>query len=171
MKPIVASLNRSGAKGERWQLGAACTAGLLAMLAGIIALLGEQQSNLAIVNQVHATSQWSHYQAKSIRKNILQSRVEILDELGKPVPQDLLACIAEYDKDKESLSTEAWNAQAGTERHIRHHDTFSIGLTLFHIAIALVTIALMTRRRFFWFISIALGMAGCVHLLLGLLTP
>jgi len=168
--PTITGKENTGMQ-ERWQLKAACTAGLLAMLAGVIGLLAEQQSNLAIRNQIHATSEWSHYQAKSIRKQILESRIELLNEVGKPAPQDLLKRMSEYDRDKEELATEAWNAQNETQRCIKTHDLFSMGLTLFHVAIALATLSLMTRRRFFWIASLLFGATGCIQLLVGLLLP
>jgi hypothetical protein len=155
---------------ERWQLAAACTAGILAMLAGIISLLGEQQANLAILHQIRATSQWAQYQGKSIRKNILQSRLETTRELGKQPTTDLLARMAEYDREKNELSAEAWGSQNETQQDIRRHDTYSVGLTLFHIAIALSTLALIARRRIFWFASILFGITGCAQILIGLLS-
>jgi hypothetical protein len=163
--------NHTAAREERWQLGATCTAGLLAMLAGIIALLGEQQATLAIRSQIHATSGWSHYQAKSIRKNIVQSRLELLEEVQRPAPDALVKRLAEYDRDKDELATEAWNSQAETQRRIHVHDVLSVGLTLFHVAIALVTISLMTRKRLFWVASLLFGIAGCFQLILGVLLP
>ncbi len=43
------------------------------------------------------------------------------------------------------------------------------GVTLFHIAIAIVAIAVLMKRTAFWYLSVAGGAAGVVFLVLGLL--
>ena len=155
---------------ERWRLGAAGTAGLLAMLAGVIALLASQHANLAIRHQIQATSAWSHFQAESIGDHILQNRVELLNSSGQRPAENLLKRSSEYEKEKDVWATRARNLENETQRCIHLHDTFSSGLTFYHVAIALAMLSLMTRRRIIWFASLSFGGVGCSLLLKGLLS-
>lgn len=44
--------------------------------------------------------------------------------------------------------------------HLRAHETCELAATMFHIAIAIVAISVVARRRIFWYGSIGLGVIG-----------
>ena len=53
--------------GEAWISWVALSTAILAVLAAIASLLSGEYANEAMMNQIEASSQWSYYQAKSIK--------------------------------------------------------------------------------------------------------
>ena len=76
-------LHHAHAAKEKWILGVALTAALLAVLAAITALLAEHHANEAMLEQIRSSDQWNYYQAKGIKANQLASKVDLLTGLGQ----------------------------------------------------------------------------------------
>jgi len=152
-----------------WISGVALSSALLAVLAAVSALLAGHHANEAMLEQMHATDQWSYYQAKSIKGNILSSKLELLTALGKPVSQKDQEKVADYKKDQDEISGEAKALEASSRSHMEHHVILARGVTLFQVAIGIAAIAVLTRRRRFWFVALAFGLGGVGFLLQGLL--
>jgi hypothetical protein len=53
--------------------------------------------------------------------------------------------------------------------HLLTHHVLARSVTLFQIAIAVGAISVLTRRRAFWFVSLAFGLLGLVFLAQSLL--
>ncbi len=68
---------------EKWILGVALTAALLAVLAAITALLAEHQANEAMLDQIRSSDKWAFYQAKSIKANLFTTKIELLKGAGQ----------------------------------------------------------------------------------------
>jgi hypothetical protein len=152
-----------------WISGVALSSALLAVLAAVSALLAGHHANEAMLDQMHATDHWSYYQAKGIKGNILASKLELLTALGKPVSPKDQEKVAEYKKDQDEISTEAKELEKASSSHMEHHVIFARGVTLFQVAIGIAAIAVLTRRRRFWFVALAFGLGGVGFLLQGLL--
>ncbi len=56
----------------RWIMGVALSSALIAGLAAISALLAGHHANEAMLEQIQAANRWSYYQAKSIKKNVVE---------------------------------------------------------------------------------------------------
>ena len=68
---------------EGWILGVALTAAILAACAAIASLLAEHNANEAMIEQIQSSDQWSYYQAKGIKANVLAMKIELRQGLGK----------------------------------------------------------------------------------------
>ena len=145
---------------EKWVLGVALTAALLAVLAAITALIAEHHADEAMILQIQSSDQWNFYQAKGIKANLLNTKAEILSALGKTVDDKDKAKLEKYQKDQAEIKTKAEELQRESEIHLRHHSVLSRSVTMFQIAIAVGAIAVLTKRRQFWFGSIAFGGVG-----------
>ena len=154
---------------EKWILGVALTAALLAVLAAITALMAEHHANEAMLDQIRSSDQWNYYQAKGIKLNLLKTKNELLTALGKTADAKDLAKVEKYEKQQEESMTEANEEQKKSEAHLRQHTVLSRSVTLFQVGIAVGAISVLTKRKSFWFASIIFGVVGVVLLLVGMI--
>ena len=147
----------------------ALTAAILAVLAAISALVAGQKANEAMIEQIHASDNWSYYQAKGVKAAVLGGRIEILRALGKEISEKDDAKLEEYKKDQEQISEKAKEQEHDSSHFLQVHETLAKSVTFFQIAIAIAAISVLTKRRRFWLVSLAFGACGSGFLIFGLL--
>jgi hypothetical protein len=153
--------------GDPWIMGVALTAALLAVLAAITALLGEEYADEAMHAQIKSSDQWSYYQAKSIKSAIVANRIATFEALQKPVGDAVRAQLKRYEKEQDEIKEKAKELEAEAQVDLAHHAWLGRGVTMFQIAIAISAISVLTRRKAFWLVAIAFGIVGLVLLLIG----
>ncbi len=153
--------------GDPWIMGVALTAALLAVLAAITALLGEEYADEAMHAQIKSSDQWSYYQAKSIKSAIVANRIATFEALGKPVSDAVRAQRKRYEKEEDEIKEKAKELEAEAQVDLAHHAWLGRGVTMFQIAIAISAISVLTRRKAFWLVAIAFGIVGLVLLVIG----
>jgi hypothetical protein len=154
---------------ERWIMYVALTAAVLAVLAAIAALLAEHQATHAMMDQIQSSDKWGYYQAKSIKANLLDTKTELLEGLGKGASQTDIERRSKYTREQEEIKAEAEKLQSESEARLHAHTVLSRSVTMFQIGIAVGAISVLTRRRRFWYGSLAFGAAGAAFFVLGLL--
>jgi LPS O-antigen subunit length determinant protein (WzzB/FepE family) len=162
---------------ENWIMGVALTAALLAVCAAVAALLAEHHANEALIHQIQSSDLWNFYQAKSIKGHLITTKTELLKRLHKaPDEQDVkdlekdVKDLEKYEQEKEQIKKEAEEKQAASQSHLRQHSILARSVTMFQVAIAVGAVSVLTRRKEFWFVSLAFGAVGVLFLLQGLLT-
>ncbi len=153
--------------GDPWIMGVALTAALLAVLAAVTALLGEEYADEAMHAQIKSSDQWSYYQAKSIKSAIVANRIATFEALGKPVSDAVRAQRKRYEKEEDEIKEKAKELEAEAQVDLAHHAWLGRGVTMFQIAIAISAISVLTRRKAFWLVAIAFGIVGLVLLVIG----
>jgi hypothetical protein len=148
--------------GEAWISGVALSTAILAVLAAIASLLSGEHANEAMLNQIEASSQWSYYQAKSIKAAVLEAKMAFT---GAPDESDQ-SKRARYEKEQQEIKSEAEHKEAAAKSYFHKHEVFARGVTMFQIAIAIAAISALTKKRSFWFVSLAFGALGCAFLML-----
>ena len=94
-------------------------AAVLAVLAAITALMAEHNANEASVGGDQGANKWGYYQAKSIKSNVVSNQeIDILEALGKPVPQKDRKKIAQYAKDQDEIRDRAEKKKARSEQFL-----------------------------------------------------
>ena len=155
--------------GERWlSLGAVLSA-FLAVFAAISALTAGHHANEAMIDQIRASDAWSFFQAKSIKASILETRIEVLKAMGKPVLEANAKKLEEYRSEQKELQKQAKEYEETSEHHLVHHQILAKSVTMFQIAIALTAISVLVRRRQLMWVSTAFGAIGLGFLGYGLL--
>ncbi|MEI6278600.1 MAG: DUF4337 family protein [Verrucomicrobiae bacterium] len=154
---------------EKWNSWVAVTTAVLAALAAITSLLAGHHANEAMLNQIQSASQWSFFQAKGIKSEAVKTRMEIGKMLGQPVGSKDEEQKDRYAEEQKEIRKVAEEKQELAEFHLRHHVILARGVTMFQIAIAISAIAILTKRRSFWILSMVLGVIGSGSLLHGLL--
>jgi hypothetical protein len=151
---------------ERWIMMVALTAALLAVLAAISALMAGHHSNEATIDQIKASDQWAYYQAKGIKSSVLESKTELLREMGKRVDENDEVKIKEYRNEQKEIEKQAKELQQSSQRHLDLHHGIAQSVTIFQIAIAVCAIAVLTKKKLLWYGSMFLGVIGSALLLM-----
>jgi hypothetical protein len=122
-------------------------------------------SSEAVLAQDKATDAWNEYQADSLKKHVYglaadqggpkaaQYSATAKDQIGKQAEIRAHAQADEGERDK---------LMAESRAHERRHHWLTAAATLLEIAIAICTVAIVTRRRSFWLGSLGLGAVGLV---------
>jgi hypothetical protein len=155
--------------GESWILLVALSSAILAVFAATASLLAGHHANEAVIAQIKASDQWGYYQAKGIKAAVLESRIDLLGNLGKQVPEKSREKLKEYRLEQQEIQKKAREEQATSESHLNHHKVLARSVTFFQVAIALGAISALTRRQSLWVGSIGLGLFGLLFFVLGIL--
>jgi Domain of unknown function (DUF4337) len=155
--------------GGGFNMQVALSTAILAVVAAVAALFAGHAANEAVLEQIRASDEWNHYQSKSIKDTVLNSKLALLVALGKTIEGKDAHKLAEYKNDMEEIKKEAEAKEADSAKHMQRHVILSRGVTLFQIAIALSAIAVLTKKRPLWLAGLALGAIGAFFFVRGLL--
>ncbi len=152
-----------------WLMWAALASAILAVFAAIAALLAGHHANEAMLEQIHSSDQWSYYQAKGIKASVAETRLEILQMNQKTVDAEKLnEKIQDYKKDQKEIEKKAQEAADESMQNLHVHETLAKSVTLFQISIAVIAIAVLSRRKPFFYVSLTFGFIGLFFFILGL---
>ena len=152
--------------GAGWISGVALSTAILAVLAAITGLLSGKHANEAMMAQIEASDQWSYYQAKSIKASVLDAKMTLTAEATEKDKEKA----AQYQEEQAEIKKEAEHKEGEAKSNFHKHEVFARGVTMFQVAIAIAAISALTKRRRYWIVSMIVGAAGCVFLILGFLT-
>lgn len=155
----------SHGEGPSWTGQVALTTAFLAVFAAVAALLAGHHANEAMIEEIQAANQWSYYQAKSIKAAVAQSKIDLLDALGKEVAERDRSKIEEYKHEQEEIQKEAKEKNANASHHLQCHNVLARAVTMFQIGVAIAAIAVLTKRRGLWFLSMGCGLLGLTFLI------
>jgi hypothetical protein len=117
----------------------------------------------AVLAQDNATDTWNEYQADSLKRHLYG----LAADAGGPNAERYKATSAEQGGKQRPLKEEATKLQSERDKllalsraHEHRHHWLTAAATLLEVAIAICTVAIITRKRPFWFGSLALGAAG-----------
>jgi hypothetical protein len=146
--------------GESWTLGVALSTAFIAGFAAVASLAAGHHANEAMLDQMKASDQWAYYQSKSIKAGVLRAKDALLDSLGKPHPEDDAKKLEEYEGDQDKIKEAAEEHQKASQLHLLEHTTYARSVTMFQVAIAVAAIAVLTKRKWFWFGGMLFGLIG-----------
>ncbi len=150
------------------------TIAVLAVLAATVGSLETVESSGAVVSsseavleQNKATDAWGFYQARSFKKNLYQ----LAADQGGTRAEAYKKTAAENGAEQAQIMAEAKRAEAARDDklsesriHEHRHHWLTGAATLLEVAIAICTVAIVTKRRPFWLGSLGLGALGLVAL-------
>ena len=161
----------------------ALTTALFAAFAAVASLLAGGTVNEALALKTEATQlqaqasdQWAYYQAKGIKAVVFEAQKGVLAAADKPVSPEIEKNIARYKDEQQEAKKKAEEFEherdeKGKEAdHLIHqHHYFAYSVAMLQVAIALGAVAALTRKRWAWLGSTALGLVGAVIFLWALL--
>jgi hypothetical protein len=148
---------------------------LVALAATFVALASVKDRNLTLgmmQAQAKAVDTWNYYQAKSMKQNLAEATLDQLlavqEASGKPPDKrigDYRSLVARYEHEKEEVKAEAEGYEHRYEVLNVRHDQFDLSDAAMSVAIALLGVTALTRKR--WLLGFA-GVFLAVGLLFGL---
>jgi len=124
------------------------------------------EQNAAVLAQSQTSDQWAFFQAKSIKKSLYDLAARQNPEKSSEFSEEAQRYDRESDEirsNAEGLEREVERRLHEAERHERRHHILTIAVTLLHVAIAITTIAIVTKgRRWPWRAGLALGAGGVI---------
>jgi len=136
----------------------AISTALMAVFAALASLLAGHHADEAVIEQIRASDQWAFYQAKGIKDEIL-SLSTIPDKETRS---------AKYKSDQAEIQKKARESEDASHAHMEHHEILARAVTLFQISIAISAIAILTRKKFLWFISLGISCFGLFFFITGI---
>jgi hypothetical protein len=146
---------------HNWSMYVAISTALIAVFAAISALMAGDHADEALIAQIKASDNWAYYQAKGIKAEIAL--------LGTATGKTTQADHDKYKSEQEDIKKEATAYQDESEAHLVRHAKLARAVTLFQIAIAIAAIAILTRKKFLWYGSMALALIGVWFFALGIM--
>ena len=146
--------------GAKWITAAAATAAILAAFAAAGGALATRHLTQSTLIRIKANDDWSFYQAKSIKSSLLDAKIYSA-QLSKVEPRKAdVDKKNKYAEEMPEIQTAAKELEKLSKEHLETHETFEGAATLFHIAIAVVAISVVARRKEFWYLSMVGGVVG-----------
>ncbi len=166
---------------EKWMKGVAVTTTVLAVLTAIAASRGAAFGAKIQLLTALEGSQWSYYQAKSIKHHLMETQQDAFKgaALGTVTPEQkafyesklvfLKDEIARYDKEKNEIKAQAENTGKQNVLFGRKANQISLSVVIFQIAIMLSSVSALIKRKEMWISGILFGCVAIVFLANGLL--
>jgi len=154
---------------EKWVLFVALTTAVFAVLAAITGLIASDHADEAMLAQIKSSDQWAFYEAKSIKSGTIDQANKILLALGKTPAAEDAAKIKSNKNDQAKIMQDAKDFQKESDEHLARHKILAKGVTLFQVAISIGAIAIITKRKSLWYMSIGFAAIGIFFLVQGVL--
>lgn len=148
--------------GPKWITAAATTAAILAAFAAAAGALATSHLVQSTLTRIKANDDWNYYQAKSIKSSLLDAKIYSAQLMKVEPRQSDNEKRRDYAKQMPEIQESARKFEKLSREHLESHETFESSATLFHISIAIVAVAVVAKRKEFWYISILAGLVGAV---------
>jgi hypothetical protein len=152
------------------------TMAMLAVFVAAVTLLGHRAHTEELLQQTKATDHWAYYQAKNIRRHTYELFLDLLSvgnakdpERAAKVREKYEREIERYKEEQKKIEEDAREFEKETDRARRKADRFDLGEGFLEAGLVIASITLLTRRRFYWILGIALGVLGVAVAATGLL--
>ena len=173
----VEELKELAEKGEESGLaGVTITMAILAVLVASISLLGHRAHTEELLLQTKATDQWAYYQAKDIRRRGYELFLDELSVFSLQNSDAVAKVKAKYQDqvkkdDEQQADIEAEAKKAEDEVTVQQHraNRFDLGEVLLEASLAICSITLLTKKKFFWAMGLIMGALGVAVAATGLL--
>jgi hypothetical protein len=143
------------------------TMAILAVCVAVVSLLGHRAHTEELLTQNKATDQWAYYQAKNIRRHNYEMGVDVLalmefkDKAQADKIREKYQHEAErYTKEQAEVEEQAKDLEKESALAQRKADRFDLGEVFLEIALVISSLALLSRKRFYWLLGMVSGLAG-----------
>ena len=145
---------------------------VMAVLAAVFGSLETTSSSTAIVarsdaaiRQGEASDLWGFYQARSIKKNMYEVAADQSPTSEKATAlrakaEQYASEEADLQKQARAKEDEVRHQEAISEAAMERHHHLAIATNIVHLAIALASISIVMRRRWLWYGSLIVMVAG-----------
>ena len=145
------------------KLVAGTMAGVAAILA-IVSVFGQHYNTEKLLNQQKSSDQWSFYQAKNIRKYVAGATMDLLkqDKAESASIEKYAKDSEKYEKDMDGIKEKAESLEKESEAAGERAEQFHMGEVFLEIGIVLSSLAILTKRKAFYFGGAGASAVGIV---------
>jgi hypothetical protein len=145
------------------KLVAGTMAAIAAFLA-IVSVLGQHFNTEKLLRQQQSSDQWAFYQAKNIRRYVAGATGDLLKQAKADPPsiQKYAKDAEKYENDMGSIKEKAEALEKQSESAGERAESFHIGEVFLEIGIVLSSLAILTKRRVFFYSGGIASLAGLV---------
>ncbi len=143
------------------------TMAILAVLVAVVSLLGHRAHTEEVVLQAKSSDQWAYYQAKNIREHIdtlfldASSVQPTTDAANLAKLRDKYSQEASRYKDEQKkISDTAHELEAEVAVERDRANRFDLAEVFLEVGLVITSITLLSGRRLFWLLGMALGIIG-----------
>jgi hypothetical protein len=152
------------------------TMAILAVCVAVVSLLGHRSHTEELLFQNRATDQWAYFQAKNIRRHNYEMSLDLLSliefkdkEQAAKIREKYQREAERYTKEQDEIEKQAKDLEGESARAQRKADRFDLGEVFLEIALVISSLALLSRKRLYWFLGIISGVSGLVIAITGML--
>jgi hypothetical protein len=160
--------------GEKALTSVSLAISILAVLVAMVTVLSHRSHTEAVLLQSRANDQWEEYQSRKLRAENLQVTVDLLTlqpVSDKAATQkkvsDYTAKVAKWTAQLEEDQKKAKDLEAEVAVAEDKASHFDLGEALLQISVVMASITLLTKKNAYFFLGLALGIAGLVVAALG----
>jgi hypothetical protein len=137
----------------------------MAIVAAVLALVsvyGQVATTQELLLQTKASDQWAYYQSKSIRRYQSEFARDLFgsNAAGAAAAKKYDANIARYQNDTEQIQAKARELEHESESRGQQALRLHFGEVFLEIAIVFSSLALLTRRTYFWSAGVVIAIGG-----------
>jgi hypothetical protein len=156
----------------------AVTMAIVAAILAVVALMSHRAHNETIVHRTDAANKWAYHQAKKGRQHLYEAMAELLEAIpadsqsneAKKSPISKWRNDADrYRHDVAEIEEEARHLVEESELFHHRANYFDLGEFGVQLAIILCSVAVLTKRKWFWFSGIVFCIVGGSIAAIGLL--
>jgi hypothetical protein len=155
----------------------AMTMAIVAAALACVTMLSHRAHNETLKNTTEAANQWAYFQAKKNRSYLYEVSVRQLPLVAANAPasdraeliQDWKKKLAKWEHETEEIKEKAEQFEKKAEEAHQRGNHFDLGELGVELALVLCAIALLTKRRPFWYTGIVIGVVGFAVALCGFL--
>ena len=142
----------------------AATMAVIAAALAVVSVFGQLLANEELLGQQKSSDQWAFYQAKSIRR--YQSEVardlfhNMAGEQAAKSAENYAANSERYRKESDEIQEEAKKLELESAQKGRQALRMHFGEIFLEIAIVFASLAILSRRKAFWWTAIAGALLG-----------
>ena len=168
-------------KKEPWLNYLALTTIIFAVCATLSTFKGGGFSTKSVLNQEQASNKWSYFQNKSLKLYLHEIGKDELELELNRIPandkanieaytnkiQKYTEQIKRYDLEKEDIKKEAEKLEMQRDETQKHSKTFGEAVIFLQISILLSSIAALVKKKYIWYLAMAVGSVGLFFFLDG----
>jgi hypothetical protein len=151
---------------DRGMAPVSLTMAIVAVLVATVSLLGHRAHTEEILLQNKTTDQWAYYQAKNLRLNNLQALSDVMsaldgkNEKAEQVQKRFEGNIEKYNEEKKEIQDKANELETELTHETQRANRFDLGEVFLEISLVVTSITLLTGRKHYWMLGMALAAAG-----------
>ncbi len=166
-------------KKEKWTTYMAITTVIIVVCATLSTFKGGGYSTRSLMNQTQASDQWAFYQSKSLKSYIFEMQKDNLELQNQQNSKINLSAevvasykekidtyakkIRQYEAEKEEITMKAKKFEAERDECKLHGSAFGIAVIFLQISILLSSISALAKKKYVWFLSLAVGVVGIIY--------